>query len=534
MVVATILSLRWRIVRHQFQRDRWRLLFVAAGAIWSVSLIPSLLFASLALSTRTPDIKQDALVAVGTLLAFAWVAVPLLATGVDDSLDPARFAPWGIPPRRLMPGIVAAAFTTVPALFFAAVAAVMASAWRGEAHTTWVLVVACVGAALSLATWVASARLAALWATRLLATRAAKAVLAGLAIAALALVGATISVVRADGLDSFLGGEVATALTALARTPWAAGFAAPSAVAMGNPWGAVWRLAMVAAWLVTLLAAWRSAVEHSLVNPVSRSGGPMRTSDNILAAVERRIPGWRATSTTRAVLARSARSWRIDPRYVAQVVGAVAMPTFLGGVAVAALGSRGPWLFAVPIVLAVTIGWGRHNDLAYDSSAVWLDIVSGVRGAQMTRGRLLATAGWAMPAVVAMCLVAAGVTGRWAALPSVSLVAIGVLGVGLGIAAVSSILLPYRVPAPGESPFGAETGSIGASLGAQAASSLVTGVAVPIVVAPLVAAFAWGGPWWFVSAVVAVVCGVGGVWGGTRIAGALYERRQGRLIGMIS
>ena len=521
-------------MRHQFRRDWWRLLFVVAGAIWSVSLIPSLLFASHALSTRSPDLKQDALVAVGTLLAFAWVVVPLLATGVDDSLDPARFAPWGIPPRRLMPGIVAAAFTTVPAIFFAMVAGVMAATWRGEPHGGWVLVVASVGAALSLATWVASARLATLWATRLLATRASKVVLAGLAIAALALVGATISVVRVDGLDSFLGGELATTLKALARTPWAAGFAAPTAVALGEPWGAVWRLAMVAAWLVALLAAWRSAVEHSLVNPVSRSAGTLRTSDSILAAVERRIPGWRGTPTTRAVLARSARSWRIDPRYVAQVVGAVAMPTIMGGIAVAAFGSSGPWLFAVPVVLSVTIGWGRHNDLAYDASAVWLDIVSGVRGAEVMRGRLLATAGWAAPAVVAMCLLAAAITDRWDALLAVVLVALGVLGVSLGIASISSILLPYRVPAPGESPFGAEPGTIGASLGAQAASSLGTGVVVPLVVAPLLAAFVWGGPWWFISAAVGVVCGVAGVWGGTRIAGALYETRQGRLIGMIS
>lgn len=534
MVVTAILSLRWRIVRHQFRRDWWRMLFVVAGAIWSVSVIPTLLVASQALSMRSVDVKQDALVAVGTVLAFAWVVVPLLATGVDDSLEPARFAPWGIAPRRMMPGLVVASFTTVPALFFAAVVGVMAATWRGENHGVWVLTVAALGAALSLATWVASARLAVLWATRLLATRVAKAALAFLAMVAIALVVSTIAVVRADGLDSFLGGEVATALTALARTPWAAGFAAPTSVALGEPWGAAWRLVMLAGWLAILLAAWRSAVEHSLVNPVSRSGGPLRTTDGVLAAVERRIPMWRATPTTRAVLARSARSWRIDPRYVAQVVGAIAMPTIAGGVAVAAFGSQGPWLYALPIVLGITIGWGRHNDLAYDASAAWLDIVSGVRGAQVIRGRLLATAGWAAPAVAIMCIGAAALTGRWAALLPVLVVAWGVLGIGLGIAAISSILLPYRVPAPGENPFGAEPGAIGASLGAQAASSLATSVAVPFVVGPLLGAFVWGGPWWVVSVVVGVLCGAVGVWGGTYLAGVLYDRRAGRLISMVS
>lgn len=534
MVVAAILSLRWRIVRHQYRRDWWRLLFVAAGAIWSVSIIPTLIVASHALSSRAFDVKQDALVAVATLLAVAWVVVPLLATGVDDSLEPARFAPWGIPVRRLMPGLVAASFTTVPAVFFAVVAALMASTWRGERHGAWVLIVAVVGAALSLATWVASARLAALWATRLLATRAAKAVLAALALVAVALVGATILVVRAEGVDSFLSGELATALEALARTPWAAGFAAPASVVLDHPWGAVWRLAMVAAWWVALLAAWRSAVGHALVNPVSRSGGALRSSDAILVAVTRSFPLIRVSRTARAVVARSARSWRIDPRYVAQVVGAIAMPTIIGAVAVAAFGSRGPWLFALPVALGVTIGWGRHNDLAYDASAVWLDVVSGVRGADVMRGRLVATLGWAAPAVITMAVVAAGFTGRWYALPSGLAVALGVLGISLGIASISSVLLPYRVPAPGESPFGAEPGTIGASLGAQVASSIATGIAVPVVAAPLLAAFLWGGAWWIVSAVVGIAFGLAGVWWGTRLAGSLYEKRAGRLVGMVS
>jgi ABC-2 type transport system permease protein len=141
---------------------------------------------------------------------------------------------------------------------------------------------------------------------------------------------------------------------------------------------------------------------------------------------------------------------------------------------------------------------------------------------------------WAAPAVVAMSVATAAVTGRWSVLPAVTLSALGTLGVGLGISAVASVLLPYRVPAPGESPFGAEPGTIGASLGAQFASSLATGVAVPIVVAPLLAAFIWGGPWWVASAIVGVACGVGGVWAGTRVAGALYESREGRLIGMVS
>ena len=73
---------------------------MAAGAIWSISLIPSLLFASHALSTRTPNSSRTRWWPL-PCVAFAWVLVPLLATGVDDSLEPARFAPWGISDRAI-------------------------------------------------------------------------------------------------------------------------------------------------------------------------------------------------------------------------------------------------------------------------------------------------------------------------------------------------------------------------------------------------------------------------------------------------
>jgi ABC-2 type transport system permease protein len=510
-------------------------LFVAAGAIWSISVIPVLFVGSAAVSTYSYDTKQDALVAVAMLLGIAWIVVPLLATGVDDSLDPARFASWGLDAKRLMPGLALAAFTTIPAIFFVAVAAVMAATWRGENRQGTVLLVAFIGAALTVMTWVFSARLATMWAVRLLATRGAKAVVASLAAIIVALLAAVGMMVRSDGLERVLAREVATLLTQTARTPIGAGFAAPSSIVLDNEWGAVWRLAMMAAWVVILYFGWRAAVAHALVNPVSRGAGVRRHRDAVLDTAGRTGFGWsRVPPVTRVVLARTARSWRSDPRYITQLVGAVVFPVIVGGLALIFAGDVGAWIAALPVALAVTIGWGRHNDLAYDSSGVWLDIVSGVRGVDVMRGRLLGVLLWAGPAVVVASVVAAGLARRWEIAPAIAATAVGALGLALGVASLTSITMPYRVPAPGESPFGADAGSIGASLAGQVVSSVGTGLAVPFIAAPLLCGFLWGGAWWALALVWGPVVGVGGAWLGTSLAGQWYDARAGKLVGAVS
>lgn len=534
-MVATILRLRWRILVHQFTRDWWRLLFVAAGGIWSISVVPTLFIASASLSKLTFEIKQDSLVGVAALIGFGWIVVPLLATGVDDALDPARFAPLGLEAKRIMPGLAIASFTTVPALFFVGVAAVMAATWRGETNPGWVIAVACIGAAFTVVSWVFAARLAALWAVRLLATRGGKAVVGALAASVVALVALAVSTVRSQGIEAVLESEVAVVLRQLARTPLGAGMAAPSSIVLDNVEGAAWRLGMMAAWVVVLYFAWRAAVAHVLVNPVSRGAGAIRSRDAILAAASRkgRLMA-KLPPVSVAVLARTARSWRTDPRYITQVIGAVVLPLAMGGLAVAFAGDVGLWVAVLPLALAITIGWGRHNDLAYDASGVWLDIVSGVRGRDVLLGRLIAVTWWAAPALVGASALAVWAGDAWWALPAVASAAVGALGAALGVAAVTSVAMPYRVPAPGESPFGADAGSIGASLAGQVVSSVGTGVVMPFILAPLVCALLWGGAWWAVAAVWAIAVGAVCAWAGTLVGGRLYDAKAGRLIGAVS
>src|SRR4051794_17555724 len=52
----------------------------------------------------------------GTALIVFWIVLPLILTGVDESLDPARFALLPLPRRTLVGGLFVAALLGLPAV----------------------------------------------------------------------------------------------------------------------------------------------------------------------------------------------------------------------------------------------------------------------------------------------------------------------------------------------------------------------------------------------------------------------------------
>ncbi|WP_062204202.1 hypothetical protein [Demequina salsinemoris] len=550
-MVAAVLSLRWRTTVNSLRRDWWRILVVVAGAIWSLSLVPSLIWAEQVLWAQLVDLRADAMIVGGSVLMLGWTAVPLLVTGLDDTLDPSRFASLGLPLRRIMPGLGIAAFLTVPALFTLLAMLLLALSWRDDAAA---LAVGLVGAALTVAVMVLSGRVAVAWASRMLAGRRSRAAAAVTSIAGIAIVAVAGRALLSKGLEAVLEEDVPTLITALGTTPIAAGLAAPEFASGGDWLPVVWRLGLTAAWCLLLALVWRDSVARVLVTPPARSAGVTRRDDRVLAhadvaaAIRRRLEAAaegpfgalarglaRALPSpiVRAVRSRALRYWSSDPRYLAAAAGALVGPVLLFGILLPALGTPGWVAFVMPATVATSIGWGRHNDVAYDSTALWLDVVSGRIGREVMRGRVEAMLVWAAPVVVATSLAAVQVAGRWDLAVALSAASLGVLGTTIGVSAVLSVLMPYRAPQPGANPFGAEVGSVGAGLAAQVVSSLASVVTAPLVMVPFVLAFVVHPAWAWVATVTGLSLAVLGVALGVRLSGRLYDARSGRLLGAV-
>jgi ABC-2 type transport system permease protein len=231
-----------------------------------------------------------------------------------------------------------------------------------------------------------------------------------------------------------------------------------------------------------------------------------------------------------AIARRGLRSWTADPRYTSALVGAVALPVVIVLLAATVVDAPAAVALSMAPLMAGTIAWGRHNDTAFDGTALWLHVVSRVPGWADRAGRAAATAVWAAPLVVVVGVTGAVVAGRADLAPASVGAALGVLGAGLAVSAVSSAALVYPVPAPGASPYAAQAGSLGASLVAQLATSLATAVAC-LPVTALFAAAVWWRPG--LSWAVLALGSIGGVIllvGGVVVGGRVYEARAVHLL----
>lgn len=536
-MVAAVLGLKFRTQRHILQREWWRILIVVSGALWSMLVLPWSVWAANALHDQSGDVREDALVAIALVVSIGWVVVPILITGLDDTLDPGRFASFGVRARTIMPGLVIAALLTVPVAFFTAMFVLLCLSWLDGAVTT--MLVALIGALLTVASLVFGARVASMWATRVLASRRARGAALAVMVGSLALMAPLAWVLFRDGLDAVLEYDLVVLLDQLALTPLGAGMSAPAVALAGDTWGAVWRLAMMAAWVIALLGAWRANVDYSLVHPRFRGAGTRRRDDSIVGAGQRqwfaKRPAWSRLSPIAAtVRARLLRYWFSDPRYLANMLGVLAFPVVFFVIVVPIAGLDARWSFVAPVMLAASIGWGRHNDIAYDSSALWLDVVSGRIGVDVMRGRMSAVMAWALPATALGCLAVVLWSGLWAVGLALLGACVGVLGLTLAISALSSVLVPYRAPAPGENPLGAEVGSVGAGLFAQLASSVATVVLLPLVLLPLALALTVDPRWAWLAAASGFVLGPVAYLMGVRWAGRLYDARSGKLLASVT
>jgi ABC-2 type transport system permease protein len=197
---------------------------------------------------------------------------------------------------------------------------------------------------------------------------------------------------------------------------------------------------------------------------------------------------------------------------------------------VPAAGGSDAWLLGMAPLMGYLLGWGMHNDLAYDGTAFWLHVSTGVAGRADRVGRLVPTAALGLVLVPGYAVLSSALTGRWQMLPADLGAGLGLLLAGFGIASVVSVLAPYPVPASGDSPFATPPGATGVSLLVQ----LVSGVAAAILSAPALALWlaALGGSGWLgwacllVALVLGSACVVVGVQQGARI----YERRAPDLL----
>ena len=184
-------------------------------------------------------------------------------------------------------------------------------------------------------------------------------------------------------------GLLAHVADVLGWTPLGLAWSAPADIVDGAIGSGLLRLALATVFLMVALLAWDFLLRGALENPRATSGGRAATRaatrDTGLGWF-----GWLPATPTGAVAARSITSWRRDPRYVSSVALMLLLP--LGLLVSPLTGGSSAWSLAMAPAAGFLLGWSMHNDIAYDGTAFWGHVATGVSGRADRIGRLAPTA----------------------------------------------------------------------------------------------------------------------------------------------
>lgn len=311
---------------------------------------------------------------------------------------------------------------------------------------------------------------------------------------------------------------------ALQWTPLGVLWAAPSHAAFRQPelgpqglWaGAVLPLVLLVLWFVTVRLVFRPTRRI----PVERRGG---------------TPGWfrRLPSTpTGSIAARSATYWVRDPRYRA-VLGflpfvpiVIIVASLIGGIPIA-------WasLLPLPVMIVLVAVSTTHNDVAYDSTAVWTHVAAQTRGTHDRIGRLFPPLALGGILLVVGTPFTAWAHGDIRIVPVVLGVGVALLLGGAGVASGISAQFPYAAPRPGDPAFQQPQVQGSTGSGAQALALLATlVVGAPAIAAGVMWLIDPSVPWNWISLMAGVWAGLIALFIGIRAGGGVFDHRGPELL----
>ena len=528
--VRLMTVMKLRMMRNGLRRSVARTIGFVLGALWAIGAAGVAALGLIGLRWQDAGLAADATTAAFAALTVGWTLLPLLIFGIDETLDPARFSLLPVRARELMPGLLAAGLAGIPGLATVLVAVAGVVTWtRGVAP----IVAAVVSAVLGVLTCVLLARVLTSAFSRVLRSRRFR----DFATALLAILMGSLGLGINIAVGSMSGR--ATDAAELRRqlhhvaviagdTPFGWAWSVPGFVAERHWATAGLHLVLALALVTTLGWAWEKLLARNLTSPADLGGSGTRVGA-AAGLVDRLYPD----SPAGAVAGRCLRYWRRDPRYLSSLAATVVVPVlFIGAQMVGSSGSRSVAAFA-PLLIAFLVAASLYQDTAYDGSALWLHLSTGVSGRADRAGRVMALFTWAMPVQVIAVPVILAATHRWSLWPIIVGTTVAAMFAGTGVASVVSARWLSPAPAAGGNPFSSSGGSGAAAVAALAVNGALT-AAILVPVVGLSIGSIWVGWLRWPALAVGVVTGVVALVAGVTLGGRLLERRWPEVLSSVS
>ena len=502
-MVGLFVRLKLRLLRASL-RTPARLALVILGLVLG-TLTVGLFAVSLSVVRDEPRTAAALGALIAAVLALGWATVPIAAFGVDETLDVGRLALLPIRRERLLTGLLAAAFLGVAPILTVLLVGVAVAA---VVYSVAAVPVALVAFVLLSAMCLLLGRLTTSALSRLLRSRRGRdlAVLVGL----LVVLAAQLPRLLVQNLDEQRLQGIGDVLR---WTPPGAAVRSVADAGAGSWVPALAELLYAAVTVAALLAGWYVALGAALtVVDASTERTRSRRRPGLIAL----LPGGRLGAVAGKELRYAWRDPRLKFSWLQMMVFGLAVPAFSLLHAGGRFAPLGVGLFSA--LLVSSLGFNQYGP---EGSAFWQTVVvtASERDARTDlAGRTTATALvvgiWVLVGSAALAVV----TGTPSAVPLALGAGAAVLGAGLGVGGVLSVLAPYPVP---DRP-GAAFAGPGAGRGCLAGLFWLLGSAVTAVAsAPVwLPALVWGDRPPVVAAILAggLAWGAGLAWVGRRLA----------------
>lgn len=518
--IRVLVRLRFVVMWNTLRRHPWQLVGAIIGALYGLGVLALVFFGLVALAIGASELARTVLILAGSGLVLGWTFAPILSTGMDRTLDPARLASMPMRPAVQLAGIGIASLLGIPGLVTLLLSAGTAIAWfRSPAA----IIAAVVLAPVAAATCVLACQLTVTALSRAAGHRRFREIIGALVLLVLVLVGPLISVVS-EGVAS-ISDRLPVIADGLSWSPLGAVWAVPAEIAVGAWPAASAKLLIALGTPVVLFFAWARLYRANL--GALAAGSRAKGSAGL---------GWLGrfpASPRGAIAARAFIYWLRDPRYLQSLIVVLVMPIVFGFMS-ASIGQ--PILLpASTVLVAALLSLSTFADVSYDGTAFSVHLLRGVRGIDDRLGRVWANALVAVPLIVLVAVVTTALVDRFDQLPTLAgLTAVITLG-GFGVASVCSAIFVMPVPQAGENPFASKPGAGMLSIVGMAGSyGALTVIALPTI-AFTIAAGVTGRPLWaWVTLAVGVVSGIFACWGGVRWGAAIFDRKAPDLFARVA
>jgi len=526
------LRLKWTLWKRSYRKNVGKIIGTSIGVLYSLGGLAMLVFLFLGttLWAGEGELFPQIVRGLGAMTVLLWFLIPVLAFGIDDTLDPRSFALFPRTAKELQPGMFAAAALSLPSIF-TLLALAIASAFEllwlvlfGQG-TGWVVLGALALIPANLAGYALCLLLPRAWFAHSAARASSRkgrelGGIFGFLAMFVAIYAFSLSAQRVEDLDMFwVREQLPLATEVLAWTPLGALFSVPMDLSEGRVLTALLRALIGAATIVVVWLWWRRSIDLSMTSALTGDASSGQ------AKVSPLVPRFVPAGPFGAVMGRALRYWRRDTRYLAALGIYPVVIVFFVAMGFMVPESR-PMMLGMAVFMCAMTGLSISNEFGFDGPSGWVNIVTGVPARANLLGRIAAMAVLMVPAVVVITVALPLLYGLPALIPMTLLGSLGAMISGWGTSMVVGVLLPYPSSPPGTNPMKDKSASSSNAMLSMAISM----VAVFVPMLPPLGLGIWGavtGSLVLVSiaGVLALVIGVAVMLVGLRIASVRLDAR---------